>query len=130
MLEEAGSNLSSGQRQLLCMARALLRNARVLLLDEATSSVDSASDARVQDTVRTVFADCTVVIIAHRIHTILDCDRILVLRDGHIQEFDNPGRLLQVGSHISTLPLLAIPVSLLDWSCNIAPACTRRPRNA
>ena len=96
MLGEAGSNLSSGQRQLLCMARALLRKAKVLVLDEATSNVDTASDALIQETVRAAFADCTVLTIAHRLHSILDSDRILVLEDGRVKEFDTPENLLQV----------------------------------
>ena len=96
VLGEAGSNLSSGQRQLLCMARALLRHARILVLDEATSNVDTASDALIQETVREAFADCTVLTIAHRLHSILDSDRVLVLEDGRVKEFDTPGNLLQV----------------------------------
>lgn len=96
VLGESGSNLSSGQRQLLCMARALLRKARVLVLDEATSNVDTASDALIQETVRAAFADCTVLTIAHRLHSILDSDRVLVLEDGRVKEFDTPERLLQV----------------------------------
>ena len=96
VLGESGSNLSSGQRQLLCMARALLRNARVLVLDEATSNVDTASDALIQETVGAAFADCTVLTIAHRLHSILDSDRVLVLEDGKVKEFDTPDRLLQV----------------------------------
>lgn len=96
VLGEAGSNLSSGQRQLLCMARALLRKAKVLVLDEATSNVDTASDALIQETVRAAFADCTVLTIAHRLHSILDSDRILVLEDGRVKEFDTPESLLQV----------------------------------
>lgn len=96
VLGEAGSNLSSGQRQLLCMARALLRKARVLVLDEATSNVDTASDALIQETVRAAFADCTVLTIAHRLNSILDSDRVLVLEDGRVKEFDTPEALLQV----------------------------------
>jgi len=107
VLGEAGSNLSSGQRQLLCMARALLRKAKVLVLDEATSNVDTASDALIQDTVRAAFADCTVLTIAHRLHSILDSDRILVLEDGRVKEFDTPENLLQVRpchvTHVHTL---------------------------
>ena len=103
VLGEAGSNLSSGQRQLLCMARALLRKARVLVLDEATSNVDTASDALIQETVRAAFADCTVLTIAHRLHSILDSDRVLVLEDGRVKEFDTPEALLQVRPRLDSI---------------------------
>ena len=96
MLDEAGSNLSTGQRQLLCMARALLCKAKVLVLDEATSNVDSVSDALIQETVKAAFADCTVLTVAHRLHGVVDSDRILVLEDGRVKEFDTPESLLQV----------------------------------
>lgn len=94
-ISEGGGNLSAGQRQLLCMARALLRSARILILDEATSSIDTASDAAVQATISTAFAECTVLTIAHRLHTIIASDRILVLDAGEVKEFDAPGVLLQ-----------------------------------
>lgn len=89
-IEEGGSNLSVGQRQLLCMARALLRAAKVLVLDEATSNVDTASDALIQKTIATSFSDRTVLTIAHRLHTIMDSDRVLVLAAGEVAEFDSP----------------------------------------
>ena len=92
---ESGSNLSQGQRQLLCMARALLRSARILILDEATSSIDSATDAIIQSTLANSFAHCTVLTIAHRLHTIIGSDRILVLEAGLVKEYDSPQALLQ-----------------------------------
>lgn len=113
VLGESGSNLSSGQRQLLCMARALLRNAKVLVLDEATSNVDTASDALIQETVRAAFADCTVLTIAHRLHSILDSDRVLVLEDGRVKEFDTPERLLQVWANPGNPLLFSIEQLIL-----------------
>jgi ATP-binding cassette, subfamily C (CFTR/MRP), member 1 len=94
-IEEGGSNLSVGQRQLLCMARALLRSAKVLVLDEATSNVDTASDALIQKTIATSFSDRTVLTIAHRLHTIMDSDRVLVLARGEVAEFDSPLALMK-----------------------------------
>ncbi|ODV80944.1 uncharacterized protein CANTADRAFT_4932 [Suhomyces tanzawaensis NRRL Y-17324] len=95
-LDESGSNLSSGQRQLMSLARALLNdNAKVLILDEATSSVDVETDKVIQDTIRSEFKDKTILTIAHRLETILDSDRVLVLDKGEIREFDAPDTLLK-----------------------------------
>ncbi|WFD30029.1 hypothetical protein MSPP1_001042 [Malassezia sp. CBS 17886] len=92
-IAESGANLSSGQRQLLCIARAILRRSRVLVLDEATSSIDLETDGLIQRLVRTQF-DGTTITIAHRLNTILDSDRVLVLKDGAVQELDKPSVLL------------------------------------
>jgi ATP-binding cassette subfamily C (CFTR/MRP) protein 1 len=94
-VSEGGSNFSVGQRQLLCMARALLKKANVLLLDEATASVDIETDSLIQKTVRKYFADCTVLTIAHRLNTIMDSTRIMVLDKGQLVEFDTPGNLIR-----------------------------------
>ena len=89
-VSEGGSNLSVGQRQLLCLGRALLRKSKVLVMDEATASVDYETDSLIQQTIRTEFEQCTVLTIAHRIHTILNSDRVMVLDYGKIVEYDSP----------------------------------------
>lgn len=93
-MAEAGENLSVGQRQLVCLARALLRRTNVLVLDEATAAVDLETDSLIQSTIRSEFATCTVLTIAHRLNTILDSDRVLVLDAGKVCEFDSPKSLL------------------------------------
>ena len=94
-VREGGHNLSHGQRQLLCIARALLHGSKVLFCDEATSLVDGETDALVQDIFRTHFGHCTRITIAHRIGTILDSDRVLVVDGGKVGEFDAPGVLMK-----------------------------------
>ena len=94
-ITEGGDNLSVGQRQLLCLARALLRKCKILVLDEATAAVDFETDELIQQTIRKEFAHCTIVTIAHRLNTILDYDRVLVLQQGELAEFDSPKTLLQ-----------------------------------
>ncbi|KAJ2522441.1 hypothetical protein H4217_000740 [Coemansia sp. RSA 1939] len=89
-----GSNFSVGQRQLICLARALLKRAKVLVLDEATAAIDNSTDAIIQESIRKEFKDCTVLTIAHRLNTIIDSDMILALDNGKIAEYDTPQNLL------------------------------------
>uniref|UniRef100_A0A8C5C4F8 Cystic fibrosis transmembrane conductance regulator n=1 Tax=Gadus morhua TaxID=8049 RepID=A0A8C5C4F8_GADMO len=95
LLAESGSNFSVGQRQLVCLARAILRKNRILIIDEATANVDPRTDELIQRTIREKFRDCTVLTIAHRLNTIIDSDRIMVLDAGEIQAYDAPYTLLQ-----------------------------------
>lgn len=94
IISENGENLSVGQRQLICLARALLRKTKILILDEATASVDLETDDLIQKTIRSQFKDCTVITIAHRLNTILDSDKIVVMDQGRIVEFGSPELLL------------------------------------
>lgn len=94
-VSEGGANLSVGQRQLMCLARALLVPSHVLVLDEATAAVDVETDKLLQETIRAEFKDRTILTIAHRLNTIMDSDRIIVLEDGAVAEFDLPQSLLK-----------------------------------
>uniref|UniRef100_A0A672I8F6 ATP-binding cassette, sub-family C (CFTR/MRP), member 2 n=1 Tax=Salarias fasciatus TaxID=181472 RepID=A0A672I8F6_SALFA len=98
-VSEGGENLSVGQRQLLCLARALLRKSRILILDEATAAVDLETDNLIQNTIRKEFSSCTVLTIAHRLHSIMDSSRVMVLDAGRIVEFDTPQNLLSNKGH-------------------------------
>ncbi|OWZ63367.1 hypothetical protein AYX15_04629 [Cryptococcus neoformans] len=97
VIEEEGGNLSVGERSLVSLARALVRNTKVLVLDEATASVDLETDAKIQETIRQEFRDRTLLCIAHRLKTILAYDRILVMSDGQVAEFDTPENLFLSG---------------------------------
>jgi ATP-binding cassette, subfamily C (CFTR/MRP), member 1 len=87
--------LSQGQQQLFCLARAMLRKSKILILDEATSNVDSETDALMQQIIREVFAQNTIITVAHRLKTISDSDMVAVLHEGKLVEFGPPGELLQ-----------------------------------
>lgn len=93
-ITEGGGNLSQGQRQLLCLARSLLRAPRILLLDEATASIDYESDAKIQETIRSEFSESTILTIAHRLRSVIDYDKILVMDAGEVKEYDHPYSLL------------------------------------
>ncbi|GAB1519113.1 hypothetical protein RhiTH_002179 [Rhizoctonia solani] len=93
-VSEGGENFSAGEKQLLCMARAILKRAKVLFCDEATASVDYVTDELISQTIRKEFAESTIVTIAHRLRTIIDYDKVLVMDQGHIAEYDEPSALL------------------------------------
>lgn len=92
---EDGANWSMGQRQLFCLGRALLRRSKILVLDEATASIDNATDLILQKTIRTEFADCTVITVAHRIPTVMDCTMVMAISDGKLVEYDEPMKLMK-----------------------------------
>ncbi|EGF76338.1 hypothetical protein BATDEDRAFT_21115 [Batrachochytrium dendrobatidis JAM81] len=93
---ENGKSVSQGQRQLVCIARAILSKAKILVLDEATASLDAKTDLLIQETIKKNFADLTMLTIAHRLNTIIDCDRVLVMDAGKVVEFDEPIKLLDI----------------------------------
>lgn len=94
MVEDGGSTYSSGEKQLICLARAAIAKSKILVLDEATANMDAETDKMLHDIVDEIFTDCTILMIAHRLHLILNCDRVLVLDKGVIVEFDEPKKLL------------------------------------
>ncbi|MCO5605568.1 hypothetical protein L7F22_059751 [Adiantum nelumboides] len=95
LIAQNGENFSVGQRQLICLARCLLRRSQIIVMDEATAAVDGETDTLIQRIIQTIFHDCTMLTIAHRIDTVIDCDRVLILAaGGHIAEFDSPNKLL------------------------------------
>jgi ABC-type multidrug transport system fused ATPase/permease subunit len=112
---DGGENFSLGQRQLICITRAILRNPKVLVMDEATAFMDHETDVFIQKTIRTVFQHTTILTIAHRLRTIVDYDYILVLDNGRIVEHGRPSELLSVSSN-STEP--GIFQSLWNSQCN------------
>ena len=93
-LIESGSNLSVGERQLVCLARILLEKKKIVIFDEATANVDFKTDRLIQEVIRSKFKDTTIITIAHRLETIMDCDRVMVLDRGRVVEFDKPSSLL------------------------------------
>ena len=96
ILDEGGANLSVGEKQLVCLGRAILKKTKVLLIDEATANVDLNTDAFIQKKIKEIFKDSTVLNIAHRLNTIVNCDRIVILDRGNLIECDSPKALIQV----------------------------------
>ncbi|KAL3506675.1 hypothetical protein ACH5RR_032057 [Cinchona calisaya] len=117
-----GSNWSMGQRQLLCLGRALLKRRKILVLDEATASIDNATDSIIQKTIRKEFSDCTVISVAHRIPTVMDCTMVLALSDGKVMEYDIPMRLINEEVHYSD-NLYKNTGQLLEISTNRTKLC-------
>lgn len=95
VLEKNGSNLSGGQKQRLAIARALLKSAKILLLDEATSALDANTESEVKESLHQLKDDTTIVIVSHRYHTIAECDKVIVLKDGSIEEIGKPEELME-----------------------------------
>ncbi|KAI1704940.1 ABC transporter domain-containing protein [Ditylenchus destructor] len=102
-ISEGGDNISLGQKQLVCLARALLRRTKILVLDEATAAIDIYTDSLIQETIRREFQESTVFTIAHRLNTIIDYNRVIVLQKGQIMEFDSPQKLLSADSMFSKM---------------------------
>lgn len=102
-IHQGGSNLSVGQKQLLCLARAILNPSTILILDEATAAVDLDTDLKVQSTIREYLKERTILTIAHRLETIMDSDKIIVLDNGEIVEFGTPKELMQNGGLFTEL---------------------------
>ena len=96
-LKESGTNLSVGERQLVCLARALVQKSKIIIMDEATANVDFKTDRLIQKVIHDTFKDSTVLTIAHRLNTIMDYDRVLVLDGGRVVEFDEPEVLIRKG---------------------------------
>ena len=101
-LSSNGDNFSLGQKQLLCLARSLLQGNKIIVLDEATASVDGATDSKIQETIRTEFTAKTVICVAHRLRTIIDYDKILVLDKGCVKEFGSPAELMRDSNSLFT----------------------------
>ena len=106
-LKESGSNFSVGERQLVCLARALVHRSKIIIMDEATANVDFKTDRLIQEVIRHKFKDSTVLTIAHRLDTIMDYDKVLVLEGGRVMEFDKPDALIRNGGLFADLVKIA-----------------------
>jgi len=103
MVAENGSNFSVGQRQLLCLARAILRKTKILVLDEPSANVDNETDVLLQEAVVNNFQNSTIIAVAHRLDTVIEYDKILVLSGGNVLEFDTPMNLIEKGDHFARM---------------------------
>lgn len=119
-IAEGGGNFSVGQRQLVCLARAILRENRVLVMDEATANVDPQTDALIQVTIRSKFAGCTILTIAHRLNTVIDSDKVLVMDSGRLIEFGTPYTLLSDPSSVFSGMVKEMGRTTFDALLNVA----------
>lgn len=94
-IENGGNNLSSGEKQLICLARAMLRNNKILILDEATANVDNSTNEAIQRIIKNKFSNCTVLAVAHRLNTVMDSDKIVIMRNGEVVQYADPATLMQ-----------------------------------
>ncbi|XP_049854061.1 ATP-binding cassette subfamily C member 4-like [Schistocerca gregaria] len=125
-MTEGGSNFSAGQKQLVCLARAIIRKNKILILDEATANVDPRTDEFIQHTIREKFVDCTVLTIAHRLHTVMDSDKVLVMDSGSVVEFDHPYILLQNKKGIFFRMVQQTGKTMADQLYTVAEECYHR----
>ncbi|XP_072031600.1 ATP-binding cassette sub-family C member 9-like [Amphiura filiformis] len=129
VVTEGGENFSVGQRQLFCLARAFLRKSRILIMDEATASVDTETAKVLQDTLTSAFVDRTVVTIAHRVSSIMECDRIVVMKEGKVAEFDTPEKLLADQNSIFRSIVLANEGGVVTLPSEHKTFCRKRLNN-
>ena len=117
-ISDGSSSFSVGQKQLLCLARAILRKNKILVLDEVTANVDMKTDAMIQEAIWKNLSTCTILVIAHRLGTVIDSDKILALRGGEFIEFDHPHLLLQKESGYFA--------EMVDATGRVAAQCLRK----
>lgn len=110
LISEGGANFSIGERQLFCLARALLRRNKIVILDEPTANVDTRTDSLMHKTIRSQFSDCTILTIAHRLNSVLIADKVMVIDDGVLVEFDSPATLRR-----NTESMFYKLISMGDW---------------
>lgn len=96
-IHAGGKNLSKGEKQLVCFARAILKKSHLIVLDEATASIDIKTEEKIQKCIEEEFGECSMLIIAHRVQTVMECDKILVLEKGRVDDFDTPQNLMLKG---------------------------------